>query len=165
MKDNKKNTEAKGKIKLRGNATFKLDKKPYKIKFENKEKPLDMTAKAKTWTLLANHMDKSLIRNLVALKISTLFEMKYTPECKPVDLIVNGEFKGSYDFCDQVEEGKKRIEVTKMDETCINEPEITGGYILVADEWARRNNESYYVSNKGVVFKIKDPEVNQQQEK
>ena len=165
VKDNKKDTEAKGKIKLRGNATFRLDKKPYRIKFDNKQKPLDMPAKAKSWTLLANHSDKSLIRNLVALKISTLFEMKYTPVCKPVDVIVNGEFKGSFDLCDQVEEGKNRIEVTKMDETCIEEPEITGGYILVADQWAKIRNESYYISNKGVIYKIKDPEVVTQQGK
>ena len=78
VKDNKKDTKAKGKIKYRGNSTFSVDKKPYRIKFENKENPLDMTANAKSWTLLANHFDKTLIRNLVGLKISTLFEMKYT---------------------------------------------------------------------------------------
>ena len=40
IKDNKKDTEDKGKIKLRGNMTLKLYKKPYRIKFDNKQSPL-----------------------------------------------------------------------------------------------------------------------------
>ena len=65
-----------------------------------------MPAKAKSWALIANHSDKTLMRYLLAHKISTLFEMKYTPACRSVDLILNGEFQGNFGLCDQVEEGK-----------------------------------------------------------
>ena len=164
IKDNKVDTEANGKIKLRGNATLRLEKRSYRIKFNNKENPLGLPANAKSWTLLANHSDKTLIRNMLAFKISSLFEMKYTPICQPVDLIVNGEFKGNYGLCDQVEEGKGRIEVTEMDETSIEEPEITGGYVLAADQWAQMGGDSYYTSNKGVVYTIKYPKVIPKQE-
>ena len=148
----------KAKIKLRGNATLRLEKKSYRIKFDEKQNPLSMPAKAKSWTLLANHSDKTLIRNMLAFKISSLFEMKYTPACKPVDLIVNGEFKGNYGLCDQVEEGEGRIEVTKMDKSCIKEPEISGGYVIAADQWAKMSGESYYESDKGVIYTIKYPD-------
>ena len=158
IKDNKIDTKEKGKIKLRGNATFRLEKKSYRIKFDEKINPLGMTAKDKSWTLLANHSDKTLIRNMLALKISSLFEMKYTPECQPVDLILNGEFKGNYGFCDQVKYGKGRIEVTKMDKTNIKNPEISGGYIIAADQWAKMGGDSYYESKKGVIYTIKYPE-------
>ena len=55
-----------------------------------------MPANDKSWTLLANHLDKTLMRNIVGLKISSLFEMKYTPACQSVDVMLNGEFKGNY---------------------------------------------------------------------
>ena len=157
IKDNKKDTNEKGKIKLRGNATLRLEKKSYRIKFDEQIRPLGMKAKAKSWTLLANHSDKTLIRNMFAFKISELFEMKYTPLCQPVDLIINGEFKGNYGFCDQVEEGKGRIEVTKMNEKCIQEPEISGGYIIAADQWAQMGGDKYYESDKGVIYTVKYP--------
>jgi hypothetical protein len=84
--------------------------------------------------------------------------MKYTPACTPVDLIVNGEFKGNYGLCDQVEKGDGRVEITKMDETCIEEPKITGGYLIQADQWAKMGGELYYTSDKGVVYTIKYPD-------
>ena len=137
--------------------TLRLKKKPYKIKFDDKQSPLGMPANAKQWTLLENHSDKTLLRNLLGLKISSLFEMKYTPACQPVDLMVNGEYKGSFDLCDQVEQGNGRIEVTKMNKKSIKEPEITGGYIIEADHWAKRE-EFYVESKKGVIYTIKYPD-------
>ena len=160
IKDNKKDTKENGKIKLRGNATLRLEKKSHRIKFDEQIRPLGMKAKAKSWTLLANHSDKTLIRNMFAFKISELFEMKYTPACEPVDLIINGEFKGNYGFCDQVEEGKGRIEVTKMNEKCIQEPEISGGYVIAADQWAQMGGDKFYESDKGVIYTVKYPSDN-----
>ena len=157
IKDNKIDTEGKGKIRLRGNMTMRLKKKPYRIKFDDKQSPLGMPANAKKWNLLANHGDKTLLRNKLGLKISSLFEMKYTPACQPVDLMVNGEFKGSFDLCDQIEQGKGRVEIEKMNKKDINEPEVTGGYIIEADHWA--NREEFYVeSQKGIIYTIKYPD-------
>ena len=149
IKDNKVDTK--------GNMTMQLNKKPYKIKFDDKQSPLGMPANAKKWNLLANHGDKTLLRNKLAFKISSLFEMKYTPACKPVDLMVNGEYKGSYDLCDQVEQGKGRVEIEKMSKKDINEPEVTGGYIIEADFWARRE-EDHIESNRGIIYTIKYPD-------
>ena len=158
IKDNKKENEEKGRVKLRGNATFRLEKRSYRLKFDSKVRLIGMQAKAKSWTLLANHSDKTLLRNILAYKISSLFELKYSPDCQPVDLIVNGEYKGNYNLCDQIEEGKGRIEVTEMDQTCVQEPEISGGYVLDADQWAKMGGDSYYETDKGVVYTIKYPD-------
>jgi hypothetical protein len=157
IKDNKVDTEGKAKIRLRGNMTFRLKKKPYRIKFDDKQSPLGMPAKAKKWNLLANHSDKTLLRNKLGLKMSTLFEMKYTPACQPADLMVNGEFKGSYDLCDQIEQGEGRVEIEKMNKKAIKEPEVTGGYIIEADHWAARE-EFYAESKRGIVYSIKYPD-------
>jgi hypothetical protein len=158
IKDNKKDTEATAKIRLRGNSTSNLDKKPYRIKFNEKQSPLGMLAKAKNWVLLANHCDKSLIRNKVAYKVSTLFEMKWTPNCMPVDVMLNGEYKGSYDLCDQVEMGKNRVELSEMNKKDTKEPEISGGYFLEADGWAPKIGDIHYNSTKGAVYVVKYPD-------
>ena len=160
IKDNKIVTKEKAKIKLRGNSTSRLDKKSYRLKFDSKQKILDMPAKAKNWAIIANFSDKTLMRYLLAHKISSLFELTYSPACESVDMIVNGEFQGNFGFCDQMEEGKGRIEVTEMDETCIEEPEVTGGYVIAADGWARQGGDKYYLSDKGVVLVIKYPKDN-----
>ena len=57
-------------IRGRGNSTWKqMSKKPYRIKFQKKEKFLGKGyAKAKSWTLLANAGDKSLMRNVQLLR-------------------------------------------------------------------------------------------------
>ena len=160
IKNNKIIFKEKAVIKLRGNSTSRLEKHSYRLKFDTKQKILDMPAKARSWTLLANHSDKSLMRYLLAHKISSLFEMKYTPACESVDMIINGDYVGNFGFCDQVEEGKGRIEITEMDEKCVKEPEITGGYAIAADGWAKQGGDLYYLSEKGVVYVIKYPKDN-----
>ena len=157
IKDNKIDTKGKGQIRLRGNMTLRLKKKPYRIKFDDKQNPLGMPSNAKKWNLLANHSDKTLLRNKLGFKISSLFEMKYTPACQPVDLMVNGEYKGSFDFCDQIEQGEGRVEIAKMTKKNINEPEITGGYIIESDHWAKQE-EFYIESKKGIIYTIKYPD-------
>ena len=117
-----------------------------------------MPAKAKKWNLLANYVDKTLIRNKVALKVSNLFEMKWTPTCKPVYLMLNGEYKGSYDICDNVEVAENRVELSKMTSKNAEEPEITGGYLLEADGWAPTLEDIYYNSTQGAVYIIKYPD-------
>ena len=154
---NQKNAEATAKIKVRGNATQRLEKKPYRLKFDSKISPLSLSAKAKSWALLANHSDKTLLRNSLALQISKLFEMKWTPECEMVDLILNGEYKGNYGLCDKVETHKGRVEITEMDDTCVKEPEVTGGYFFTADAYAQQEG-TYHKTTKGIIYTFKDPE-------
>ena len=160
IKDNKIILTQKAVIKLRGNSTARLEKKSYRIKFDTKQNILDLPSKARSWALIANHSDKTLMRYLLAHKISSLFEMKYTPACESVDMIINGDYVGNFGFCDQVEEGKGRIEVTEMDEKCVKEPEVTGGYAIAADGWAKQGGDLYYLSEKGVVYVIKYPKDN-----
>ena len=49
-------------FKGRGNTTWKLDKRPYQFKLSSKAKVLGMD-KAKTWLLIANRQDTSMMRN------------------------------------------------------------------------------------------------------
>ena len=57
-------------------------------------------AKEKKWTLINNYGDKTLMRNILAFEVSRRVGLGYTPFCHPVDVIVNGEYRGCYQLCD-----------------------------------------------------------------
>ena len=151
-----------GDLRIRGNSSKDLEKKSFQLHLNEKENILGMPAKAKKWGLLANHMDKSLIRNLVAFKISSLLGQKYSPACKSVDLILDGSFEGNYIICDKIEKGKNRVELDDLDETMNEYPEITGGYLMEVDGFA--DQETYhFTSKKGVKVTIKYPDATKNQ--
>lgn len=137
---------------LRGNASKDFPKKPYRIKFAHKHHVLGSPAKAKKWTLINNYGDKTLMRNIVAFELSRLLEMEYTPFCQPVDVMLNGEYKGCYQLCDQVEVNEDRIPVEKMDENGQN-----NGYHIEVDAYAG-NEPVYFYSNRGNPVTIKYPD-------
>lgn len=148
----------------RGNASFNFEKKPYRIKFTEKIKPLKGTvdaapAKAKKWTLINNWGDKTLMRNIVAFEVSRRIGMAYTPYCKPVDVILNGEFKGCYQLSDQITLDKDRVAVTEMEPTDNEEPNITGGYLIEVDGYANQE-KSWFTSKRGIPVTIKSPDEN-----
>ena len=107
------NTQIRG----RGNSTWwNSDKKSYRIKFANKEPFLgEGFANAKSWTLLANHGDKTMIRNALTYDLGRFMGMKFCPAAKFVDLYLNGDYLGTYQISDQVQVHKKRIEISEED--------------------------------------------------
>ncbi|GAA2741672.1 hypothetical protein GCM10009868_08590 [Terrabacter aerolatus] len=96
-------------IKGHGNFTWTLDKKSYQLKFDKKTAVLGMLP-GKTWILIANRADPSLLRNRTTLELARQFGMYGTPESRFVDLVVNGQDLGSYLLTD-------KVTVTKFDAT------------------------------------------------
>ena len=56
-------------IRLRGNSTQNFPKKPFAVKLASKAKVLGMP-KHKRWVLLANWMDRTMLRNSVAFEVA-----------------------------------------------------------------------------------------------
>ena len=142
---------------LRGNASTQFPKKPYRIKFDSKQKPLDAPAKAKKWTLINNYGDKTLMRNLLAFHISQQMGMPYTPYGKAVDVILNGEYKGCYQLCDQIEVNKNRVNIDEMEDTDVSGEALTGGYLWEIDAYAYEE-KSWFNSNHNIPVTIKSPD-------
>ena len=143
---------------LRGNASMQFPKKPYRIKFDSKQRPLkEAPAKAKKWTLINNYGDKTLMRNLVAFHVSKILNMPYTPFGTPVDVMLNGEYKGCYQLCDQVEVGKNRVDIDEMETTDISGEALTGGYLVEVDGYAYEE-ASWFNSNHNIPVTIKSPD-------
>lgn len=146
-----------GSVRLRGNASMGFPKKPYRIKFDKKRHVLDSPAKAKKWTLINNYGDKTLMRNYLAFDLSRRVEMPFTPFCVPVDVMVNGEYKGCYQLCDQVEVGKGRVEIDEMEATDIEGEALTGGYFIEIDAYAY-DEAVYFYSNRSNPVTVKSPD-------
>lgn len=143
-------------IRGRGNSTWSLPKKPYKIKFAVKQKLLGKGyAKAKKWTLLANCGDKTLIRNAITREMGEWLGLKNNPAAKFVDLTLNGKFQGNYQISDQVEVKAHRVNITEQDYPLTATSDITGGYLLEADGFWDGN---CFATNNGVPVRIHYPD-------
>ena len=150
-------------IKGRGNSTWNYPKKPYAIKLDSKEEVLGMP-KHKRWVLLANWMDRTLLRNDVSFEIARRI-MAWAPRGKFVELYLNGEHKGNYYLCEQIKVDKNRVNIDELDKkTNFNDAtQITGGYILEFDTNNPKTGEINYfysrIKNYPVTIKEPDEEV------
>lgn len=145
-------------VRGRGNASWNFEKKPYRLKFSQKRSPLGAPAEAKKWTLLSNHGDKTLMRNIVAFEVSRRMGLAYTPFCKPVDVIVNGEYRGCYQLCDQVDVREHRVDVTELKTSDNSGTNLTGGYLIEIDAYASTTEKVYFYSKQGTPVTIKSPD-------
>ena len=117
-------------IRGRGNTTWQgSEKKPYKLKFKQKQDLLGM-GKNKHWILLANFFDESLIRNRLVYNAAAAYGLAYSPKCVSVDVVMNGEYLGSYLLTEQVRIGSTRVDIDELTEADTEEPEVSGGYLL-----------------------------------
>lgn len=132
-------------IKGRGNFTWLLDKKPYQVKFDTAVPVLGMP-KAKTWILLANHADPSLLRNKVALDLASALGIPGSPDARLVDVTINGEFLGHYLLTEKVEVKKNRLDLVNP-----------GGLLLELDNSYGRSEEFHFTTaTSGTTLVLKD---------
>lgn len=147
-------------IRGRGNSTWNLAKKPYRIKFDKKTEFLGPErAKAKSWTLLANYGDKTLIRNAVASCIGKFMGQPFTAANTYVDFVLNGVYQGNYQISDQIEVNNKRIEITEQKDPATAESNITGGYFLEVDGFGEVE-PVFFRTPRGVIITVKSPDDN-----
>ena len=101
-----------------------MEKKPYNIKLDKKADLFDM-GKSKKWSLIANHSDDSLARNVAAYYAAKEAGMPYTPLYVPCDVYINNEYQGAYLLTTRVEVDETRVDIDNLDdvneEICIKE--------------------------------------------
>ena len=91
-------------IKGRGNNSWSSNpnsKNPYRLKFASKVKPFGLK-KGKNWVLLANKIKGSMLTNAIGMKAASLMGTVAANHIIPVDLYINGTYKGSYNFTEKV---------------------------------------------------------------
>lgn len=145
-------------IRGRGNASWGGEKKPYRLKFQDKVRLLgNEYAKAKSWTLLSNGLEKLLFRNGLMAFVGKQFDLPFNAACRFIDLYVNNKYRGTYQISDQVEVRKKRVDIDDQD-TIVTDPNanISGGYLLEADGY--NDAENYFYSSMGTHIRVHSPE-------
>jgi len=111
-------------IKGRGNSSWSWPKKPYRLKFDTKVKPFGLT-KGKSWVLLSNYQTNSMMTNAIGMKAARLAGTKAANHIIPVDLYLNGEYRGSYNFTEKVGTGNNSANID----------EEAGGVMLELDSY------------------------------
>ena len=154
-------------VKGRGNTTWAWPKKPYLVKFDKKQSLFGMP-KHKRYILLANFMDRTMMRNLIAMRVSSMTGLDWTPHCRSVELVMNGKHVGNYLLIEQVRVDKDRVPVTEMTPEDVSGDALTGGYLLELDfhydnayQWLSPYGRSGYWAwgdNNVIPFGIKYPD-------
>jgi spore coat protein CotH len=66
---------------------------------------------AKSWVLLANYIDPTLIMNTVTFELGHRIGLPYTNHYTPVEVFLNGVYQGSYMLTEQMQVGKGRVNI------------------------------------------------------
>lgn len=152
-------------LKGRGNYSWSFSKKSFTLKLDSKRNFCGMGA-SKKWALVANHYDKSLLRNTVADYIgSKLTHLAFTPDSRPVDFWMNGVYQGSYILIERIagDTAAKRLPYDALNDNHYEkdgvtplDPKNTPGFLL---EWDFRKGADHNITvgSRGYAG-IKDPE-------
>lgn len=128
-------------IRLRGHSTSQFDKKPYRIRFDEGIQPLGLgSGPSRSWVLLAEYMDLSMLRNYVAYMIADdLLRLSFVPDFALVEVVVNDVHQGVYLLTEQIEINDQRL---MIDEAGVDNALFTDtGYLLETEADAGRRNE------------------------
>lgn len=130
-------------FRLRGNTTQEYPKKPFAIKLASKAGVLGMP-EHKRWVLLANWMDRTMLRNAVAFEIAHKAEavlpdgLAWNPHGYNVELVINGRHVGNYYLCEQIKIDGNRLNIKDCYEDVLEDnsnPKAEDcGYLLEFDD-------------------------------
>ena len=175
-------------LKARGNSTFTYaEKKSYQIKLKTASDLLQTGENVKTWVLLANYFDATLMHDKLFKDMAASLQMPYTASCNWVNLYYDGEYRGVYllsekntvkstgvaitDMEDaykkqnssygkdmQTSSGKNAYDMKFFYTTGLTEPEnLTGGYLLELNH-DKPDEVSGFITRKGKGMNVKSPE-------
>lgn len=126
-------------IKGRGNYSWTgFDKKPYRIKLADKQLLLGMK-KSKHFALLAHADDsndrKGFMRNAVGFELSRMIGMTYTPNARPLEVVLNGDYIGLYFLTEHIRVDKDRVNIVEQEDEETDSEKITGGWLVEIDNY------------------------------
>jgi len=102
----------KGSMSLRGhgNASWLLDKKSYNVYWENLADVLSMGMDDE-WVLLADGIDRTLLRNQVFYDMAEKCGIRYSPKLRKVELFIDGDYRGVYSLTTKVRINENSVDI------------------------------------------------------
>ena len=100
-------------VKGRGNSSWEASNKlfgkyAFNMKLGSKTKLFGMD-NAKSWCLLANNADESMLRNALTYQLAAEIGIQDSPEFRFVDIYDNGEYLGAYLVTEKVDVGNSKL--------------------------------------------------------
>ena len=136
------------KIRGRGNSTwFTHPKKPYQMKLDDKSSFLGMP-EDKRWLFLAEYSDKTMLRNTIAFELGYISNLDWTPKGEFAEVYLNGEYNGTYNITQKVEESDNRVALGDT------------GYLLELDQLSKLDSDDIYFASRVTdkfIINIKEP--------
>ena len=126
-------------IERRGSSSQNFSKKPYGLEtlqddnVTNNNVSILGMPEENDWVLNSLAYDQTGMRDFLAYELSERLG-QYASRRVYCEVVINGDYKGLYVFMEKIKPDKNRLNIEKMDETCNNYPEVTGGYIVKADK-------------------------------
>ena len=135
------------KIRGRGNSTWEFPKKPFQMKLDDKAEFLGMP-NDKKWLFLAEYADKTMLRNKIAYEMGYISNLDWTPQARFAEVFINGEYNGTYNVTQKVEESNNRVALGDT------------GYLLELDQLERLDFDDVYFESTATdkfIVNIKEP--------
>lgn len=175
-------------LKARGNSTFTYAaKKSYQMKLETASDLLQNGENVKTWVLLANYFDATLMHDKLFKDMAAALKMPYTASCDWMNLYYDGEYRGVYLLSEKNAVKDTGIKITDLEAAykeknpkygtnmttatgtntygesytyttdLVDPADITGGYLLELNHDAP-DEVNGFVTKKGKGVNVKSPE-------
>ena len=135
-------------IEIRGSSAQTFPKKQYAIETRdstgnNLNVSLLGMPEENDWILYAPYSDKSLIRNVLAYKMSNDIG-RYTSRTSFCEVVLNGDYIGLYVLMEKIKRDRNRVKIKKMLPTYTSGDLLTGGYIIKIDKMEGSNIQGWY---------------------
>lgn len=125
-------------IRGRGNASWKLPKKPYKIKFTEKTKILGLPSNRDFALIAWDYGSGGLgwLASICGMELCRIIGMPWAPHIQPVELVLNDNYEGLYFLTETVKISKKRLNIFEQPENNEDEDTIPYGWLVEFDNYA-----------------------------
>lgn len=124
-------------IRGRGNATWKLPKKPYKLKFNEATEVLGLPAHRDFALIAWNYGNGNIewITSVCAMEMARMLGMPWAPHIQPVELVLNDNYEGLYFLTETVKIAPGRLDIYKQPEDNEDPSTIPYGWLVEFDNY------------------------------
>ncbi|MCX4293954.1 MAG: CotH kinase family protein [Prevotella sp.] len=116
-------------IRGRGHSSWKSPKKPYKIKLGAKAALMGMPEN-KHWALL-----KPTENTVAGLQLGKLTGMVWTPDFRPLEVVLNGDYIGLYFLTETIRIDENRVNIHEQRDLETAADMIEGGWLVEVDNY------------------------------
>ncbi len=177
---------------VHGNTTAEMPKLPYDMKLGTSVDLLSLLGitcpyvtssgkevcdKSKSYILLANYDDKSLLRDWSASALANAIPlgngyltspagsptpsgtsqlMPWAPHSTFVEVYLNGAYEGNYQLIEEVKVDTNRVNIPEMTDTDVSGDSLTGGYLLEIDQ--HQDEDFVFDTPQGLPIGLIDPD-------